>query len=72
MDGVGELEVSEADLVRSYRSLPTDKAAGASTWRYEYLRALAPTVPFVSDKAQAVASAHACFAAMFASNRLPT
>ncbi|KAJ1624014.1 hypothetical protein T492DRAFT_1050946 [Pavlovales sp. CCMP2436] len=59
-------------LVESYRGLKTDKAQGASQWKYEYLIPLAPTVPSVGDAARQVLESHTWLASSFANGDLPT
>ncbi|KAG8468519.1 hypothetical protein KFE25_013602 [Diacronema lutheri] len=70
-DDLPRVVISPEDIVTAFRSLDTDKAAGASTWRYEYLIALVPTVPFPSIMAADAAHSGAYFATRFANNLLP-
>jgi len=74
LDGVDDaphLWVLPADIETAFRHLDTDKAAGASAWRYENLTALVPTVPFPSLAAADAAAAGAYFATRFANGALP-
>jgi hypothetical protein len=65
------LVVGLTEMEESYRGLKTDKAQGASPWRYEYLIPLAPAEPFVGDAARHVLVAHAWLASSFANGDLP-
>ncbi|KAJ1622361.1 hypothetical protein T492DRAFT_1062992, partial [Pavlovales sp. CCMP2436] len=71
LDATDRLVVGISEMQESYRGLKTDKAQGASPWKYEYLIPLAPTVPFVGVAARQVLESHAWLASSFANGDLP-
>ncbi|KAJ1624419.1 hypothetical protein T492DRAFT_881835 [Pavlovales sp. CCMP2436] len=55
LDATDRLVIGISEMQESYRGLKTDKAQGASPWKYEYLIPLALTIPFVGDAARQAA-----------------
>jgi hypothetical protein len=53
------VDISARDIEDVFQGLPRKVARGFDTWRYEYLHALAPRVPFVSPDAREAVTYHA-------------
>jgi hypothetical protein len=70
-DPSARLKVLPETVKRVYGMLPRERAQGASTWTYEMLTAISPSVPFASGKANEAVGCHAWLATGLANGDFP-